>query len=235
MEIEDEQKLALLVGDDLVFLVRKADELMRLDHAAERDLRLVHDAVELAQLAITQLFVVHKVPLASTVVETKAVAFAREINPLRVAKLVTHEVEVGLAAETLRDQPDHLVKSHSARNFECYFVYLGHIRVDLGVEEPHGDSLITDDGLVMRLAVADDLLFITAISKTMGDVSHVPLLIRRLLQHLDPHVRHEHAETIIKAKATVLERATQSRHAGHIFGDRDSVRVDLTNQGVRET
>lgn len=86
----------------------------------------------------------------------------------------------------------------------------------------------------MRLRIADDLLEPASIGQTVRYVAHVPVLVRRLLQQLDPHVGHEHAETVVEAQAAVLELATQSRHARDILCDRDGVRVDLADKSIRE-
>ena len=134
MEIENEQQITLLVGDDLVLLMRQSNILVQLHHGTELDLLLIHDSVELAQLTVTQQIVIHEVPLTSAVVKAEAVAFAREVDPLRVTELVSHEVQVGLSAQALRYQSNHLVKGHTAGDSQRYRCQLAHACVDLCVE-----------------------------------------------------------------------------------------------------
>ena len=47
-----------------------------------------------------------------------AVAFSWEVDPLGVAKLVAHEVEVGFTAQGHGDEANHLVKSHASADHD---------------------------------------------------------------------------------------------------------------------
>ena len=67
---------------------------MWLDHRAEKDFGLVHCFIESIKVTISQVVIVHKVPLSTTMLITISVSFTREINPLRVAKFITHKIEV---------------------------------------------------------------------------------------------------------------------------------------------
>ena len=60
-------------------------------------------------LAVAQQRVIRQVPSAARVLKRLAVAFARKVDPLRVAELVADEVEVGFPAEGEREQPRELV------------------------------------------------------------------------------------------------------------------------------
>ena len=63
-------------------------------HGLEDFLHVVHGFVEFTQLAISEVLVVFQVPLSSAIVITIVVALSWEIDPLWMAELVTHEVEI---------------------------------------------------------------------------------------------------------------------------------------------
>ena len=143
---------------------------------------LVHLFVEVAELAVAQVFVAKQVPLASAVVIAEVVALAREVNPLGMAKLVAHEVKIAFTAKTLRQQADHLVKRHTSVNFKTHLLVLAQSRVYLSVEQPHCNCLITDYRLIMRFRVADALLLLPAIRHAERQMAHIPVLIGSLLE-----------------------------------------------------
>lgn len=71
-----------------------------------------HSFVKSIQLPILEQLVIKKVPPAPTVVIAPVVTLPGEVYPLRVAKLITHEVQVRIPTQTERYQPDHLVQGH---------------------------------------------------------------------------------------------------------------------------
>jgi hypothetical protein len=98
MEIENKEKLSLLVYDHFVHFICLSDELVLGDHRLELNFSCVHDLVELAELSISKIFVIHEVPLPTAVIITITVAFSWEINPLWMTELIAHEVEVSLTS-----------------------------------------------------------------------------------------------------------------------------------------
>ncbi len=58
--------------------------------------------------------------------------------------ILTDEVEIALSTKTMRDQPDHLVKSQATTDDWGHFRYDGHVRVHLLVHEPEGQGLISN-------------------------------------------------------------------------------------------
>ena len=80
-----------------------------------------------------------------------AVAFAWEVDPLRVAELIAHEREVTLngvlqserngkkylASQRQGNEAHHLVQGHASRNHQRLLGKSAHISVDLSVKEPH--------------------------------------------------------------------------------------------------
>jgi hypothetical protein len=81
--------------------------------------------------------------LAARVGEAVVIAFAGEVEPFGVAELVTFEVEVALAAETVGDESDHLVEGETAVDNRCQFGEVGHVCVHFGVAEPEEKSLVS--------------------------------------------------------------------------------------------
>ena len=77
------------------------------------------------------------------------VPFSREIDPFGVTELVPHEVEVAFAGEGYCYEPDHFVQSHASEDAGWVWLVDGHLVVDIFVEEPHGEGLVADEGLVM--------------------------------------------------------------------------------------
>ena len=61
----------------------------------------------------------------------------------------TYEVEVGLAAERMRQQPDHLVQRQPAIDHKRRLRHGRHVRVHLLIHQPEGDGFIAHQRLVM--------------------------------------------------------------------------------------
>lgn len=64
-----------------------------------------------------------------------------EVNPLWMAKLIAHEVEVALASEHSSDQPDHLVQGDTSARVS-YWPINRHAVIHVLVHEPEGDGLV---------------------------------------------------------------------------------------------
>lgn len=116
MEIVDEDQVTLFVYYHFVALIVQGHILVRLDHGAKENLGSVHLLIKIVKLWVSEIFIVHEIPLSSAVLITISVSFTREIDPLRVSKLVAHEVEIALTAERLRNETDHFVDGHSSGN-----------------------------------------------------------------------------------------------------------------------
>ena len=103
-----------------------------------------------------------------------------------MSKLVAHEVEIGLTAQAECYETNHLVESNATVDHQGV-IGSAHV-VALGVEKPHGYGFVTDNSLIVALAIGNDLLLPPSVDHTVCDGLHVPVLVRRLLQQLDPHV-----------------------------------------------
>ena len=69
-----------------------------------------------------------------------------KVDPLRVPKLVAHEVEVALASQHGRNQADHLVQRHASAGVAGWTVDR-HALVHVLVHEPEGDGLVPHERL----------------------------------------------------------------------------------------
>jgi hypothetical protein len=98
VEIENKEKLSLLVNDHFVLFICLSDELVRGDHRLELDFSCVHDLVKLIELSVSKIFVIHEIPLPTAVIITITVAFSWEIDPLWMPELIAHEIEVSLTS-----------------------------------------------------------------------------------------------------------------------------------------
>ena len=61
--------------------------------------------------------------------------------------VITHEIEVGLPTEGMRDQPDHFVKRHSSIDDSITFRHCGHVCVHVLVHKPKCKRFISNESL----------------------------------------------------------------------------------------
>jgi len=103
MEIVDEDEVTLFVYYHFVALIVQGHILVRLDHGAKENLGSVHLLIKIVKLWVSEIFIVHEIPLSSAVLITISVSFTRK-------------VEIALTAERLRNETDHFVDGHSSGN-----------------------------------------------------------------------------------------------------------------------
>jgi hypothetical protein len=133
MEIEQEKVLTPGKENDFVGLM-EADDVGPAGHVAPDS---QHVLVEGLELAVAEVRVVGQVPLPPAVVEGPVVALPRKVDPLRMAELVAHEVQVPFTPNRECYQPDHLVQGHASIHCQGFRGLEAHVRVDLAVEQPH--------------------------------------------------------------------------------------------------
>ena len=172
-------------------------------------------------------------PLAAGIFIAPAVALAREVDPLRMAELVAHEVQVAAVDRGRRREADHLVQGDAARDGAA-LVVLAEMPVHVRVDEAENDRLVADECLIVALAVRDGLFAGAAVRELPPDTGRMPVLIFFLLDRLDPEVRDVHGEAVVKAIAAILEWRSEPRHAADVLSDRDGLRIDLVDEAVRE-
>ena len=108
--------------------------------------------------------------------------------------------------------------------------------VHIGISETEDERLVAHECLVMALSIADGLLIFTTIRELIPDSTWAPLLVGVIRDELRPEVGDIHREAVVKAKASVLNGSSETRHTTHLFGDRDRIGVDAMDQliGQRE-
>jgi len=150
-----------------------------------------------------------------------------------VAELVAHEIEVPVSAGGERDQPDQLVQRQTAIDAQV-LVRDPHVRVHVAADQAEDDGLVAHQGLVVGLGVADGLFVPAAVGEFVPQAAHGPVLVRHLLDELDPVIRHPHGEAAVETAAAVLCRRGKPRHAAHILGHGEGIRPHGVNQAVGE-
>lgn len=176
VEIHNKQKVTLFKDNHFVFFVRQSDELVSCSHCLILLFNLVHVLVKSVELAESERLIFRQTPLSPTVVVTKVVFRPWEINPFWVTEFVPHEIEVSLTAKTLCKKSNHFMKSNTPV-YSKWNAIPCHSSVNIFIEEPLGDSLITYNCLVMRFSVSDALFFPSSISETVSEVTHIPIFI----------------------------------------------------------
>mmetsp|Transcript_78471 Transcript_78471/g.202067 ORF Transcript_78471/g.202067 Transcript_78471/m.202067 type:complete len:423 (-) Transcript_78471:401-1669(-) len=236
VEVEDKQEIAPLERDDFVTLVLDDYVLVLRAEPLEAVLAGHHQLVEGLEVLVAQVVRVRQVPAAAAEVVAPVVLGAREVDPLGVAELVAHEVEVALATKAQHQEAQHLVQRQTAVDAHGGRGRLdqAHACVHLRVHQPEGDGLVADDGLVVRLNVADHLLLIPPVRERVDDVPHVPALVRLLLQHLDEHVRDGHRKAVVEAEAAILHGPAQRGHAADVLANCHCARHDVVDEIVGE-
>jgi hypothetical protein len=149
VEVEYEEEVSLLKGYDLVSLMSQSNELVITGQPLELVFQFIHCFVKCFECSISQLLVVTDAPLSSAVMVTESIALSGEINPLWMAKLIPHEVQVCFSTKTHGEKSDHLVESHSSVHSDSQWVFLAHVSVDLLVKQPHGYCFVSHYCLVM--------------------------------------------------------------------------------------
>jgi len=121
VEVKDPEQPGALKDDDLVLLVLEGDVGLWAVEPAIFLFCPLHLAVKLVQEAVSQQLVVWQIELTAGIVEAVAVALAWKIEPLWMAKFVALEVEVTFTTESVGDQANHLVQSHTTLNHRRKF------------------------------------------------------------------------------------------------------------------
>ena len=232
-EVEDEDEIATHVGQDLIAVV--VPHLLQGQglEAADAVDQLEHGSVEVTEEVVLQVGIVDEAPLPTRILIRPAVAFAGEVDPLRVAELVAHEVQVAAVDGGGGDEADHLVQGQTALHHEVSVRRL-HVPIHVGIDEPKDDRLIAHECLIVALGVADGLLVGAAVGRFPPDGRGVPVFVLLLLECLDPEVGDVHGHAVIEAVAAVLEACGEAGHAADLLGDGDGVRVDLMDELVGE-
>lgn len=188
-----------------------------------------HGLIEVAQVVVTQCRVVAERPLTAAVMVRPIVAFAGEVEPLRVAKFIPHKGEITFPAEPDGEQADDFMESDSAIN-DGALTDLIHVPVHFLIHEPEGERLIAHQRLIVGFSVGDVRFSVAAIGQGAPDFFDIPFFITAVLEELDPVVWKPHGEAMAEADATFRDRSTEPRHTGHIFSYEQHAGAQLFGQ-----
>mmetsp|Transcript_5065 Transcript_5065/g.9007 ORF Transcript_5065/g.9007 Transcript_5065/m.9007 type:complete len:309 (-) Transcript_5065:1351-2277(-) len=158
---------------------------------------------------------------------------SREIDPLGVTELVAHEVEVTFASKCRSDRSDHLVQGYATVHDVVVHVHF-HSIVHFRIHEPESDGLVSNQGLVMGLGIADARLAIPPVGQGVANVTHAPELVRACFHNINPLVGNGHIEPVVKAHSALLHWPAERRHSRHVLANRDSVWKDAVDHVIRK-
>ena len=180
---------------------------------------------------VAEVFVVYQVPLATGILIRPSVTLTREVDPLGMTELVTHEIQITTVDGTSGHQTNHLVQGDASL---CHIIdiLLREMPIHIGINETEDDGLIAYQRLIVTLAVRNGLLVGTTVLHFPEDAAHIDILIAHLLDGLDPIVGDIHRHTVVEAIAAILELRSQARHARHLLSNRDGVGVYLVDEFV---
>lgn len=122
------------------------------------------------------------------------------------------------------------MQCHPAEYFRSLLIEDTHIVVDLAIEEPHRNCLISNQSLIVTFRIGDAWLLVSSVGQLEGDFSDLPVLILMFLQQLDPHIRNSHCHSEPKPYATFFNWPAKPWEAGDIFCDKNDLRVNDLGQ-----
>ena len=160
------------------------------------------------------------------------VALAREVDPLGVAKLVAHKVEVGARAAE-GGQAGHLVQGQTAVDVEVVRAHV-HRLVHRLVEHLEDEGLAAHERLVVRLDVVDGQLVGAAVGNLVPEEADGPIFVAHVAHQLEPALGHAHRHPVVKADALLGEGRADAGHPAHVLGHGERVGADGVDDLVGE-
>ena len=147
-EVVDKDEIPTGVGEYLILvLVPELDHRYSLKVGDTLD-ELEHRLVEVLEEAVLEEAIRGQAPLATGILIAPAVALAREVDPLRVTKFVSHKIEIPAIHRGAGDEADHLVECRTAVH-RLGVVRPVHMVVHLGIDEAEDDRLVADQRLIV--------------------------------------------------------------------------------------
>ena len=123
-----------------------------------------HLIVEIAKIVVTQIVIVHKVPLATRILVTPAIALAWEIYPFGMAELVAHKVEITAIDCRGRYEAYHFVQC-DATVYGFVLIAFLEMPIHIGINQTEYQCFIAYKCLVVAFAIRDGFLVGTAVGK----------------------------------------------------------------------
>ena len=115
-----------------------------------------------------EILVIYQIPLSASILVAPSVTLAREINPLWMTELITHEVQVTSVDGRSRKQTDHLVQGNTSFHHSILVADL-EVPVHVGINQAEDDGLVTHQCLVVAFA---------------GQIQECRRIAERLLVHI---------------------------------------------------
>ena len=150
-----------------------------------------HITIKTIQSTVFQHIVIGQIPLTAGMVARPAVALSREVNPLRMAEFVAHEVQIAAGAERQGHQTNELVQRHSPinRHIRCQHRH-GIVHFPVNHSEDH--RFVTHQCLIVAFGIANRLFFRTFIRHLEVNLSHVPVVVGLGFEGFNPVVSDTH-------------------------------------------
>mmetsp|Transcript_73579 Transcript_73579/g.204461 ORF Transcript_73579/g.204461 Transcript_73579/m.204461 type:complete len:285 (+) Transcript_73579:237-1091(+) len=224
VEVEDEEAVTPFEDDHLVCLVLERAELVLRSDECETVVEGLHRLVKRLEELVLEVILSRQVESAPAMLIAPAVELRGEIHPLGVSEFVAHEIQIALATEAQDDKAEHLVQGQSTVDDHVRRAQSAHVGVHRCVHEPESRRLIAHNRLIVRLDVRDARLLPSPILQGVCDVAHIPLIVRNLLEELNPHIWNSHREAVVEAESSLLHRPAKRGHARYVFGDGDRAR-----------
>lgn len=164
MEVKAEEELVMLEDDNFVSFVLARNIVIFLSKPTEMSLQANHVAIKVFEEMEPELLVICKIPSTTAMLVAPSVFFPREINPFGMAEFIPHESQKTFSSKCKSDESNHLVKCHSSADNKSFWCVNAHFIINFSIEEPHGDSFITDKSLIMTFRVDNAFLIMSTIN-----------------------------------------------------------------------
>ena len=100
-----------------------------------------HGLIEVTQIMIAEVLVIYQIPLATRILMAPSIAFAREVYPFGMTKLIAHEVQVATIDGGCREQANHLVQG-DASMYGVILVTFLEVPVHIGIYQTEDNGLV---------------------------------------------------------------------------------------------
>ena len=125
---------------------------------------------------VVKFLVVYQIPLAACVFVTPSVAFAWEVNPFGMPKLVTHEVEIAPINSGSSNKPYHLMQGNATVGNVVLVSFL-EMPIHVGINKAENDGFIAYQSLVVTFAIRDGQFVRAAVLHFPEDGTGFPILV----------------------------------------------------------
>ena len=106
--------------------------------------------------------------------------------------------------------------------------------IHICINQTENNSLVSYQCLIMTFRIRDRLFILSTVGYFPEHTGRLPVLVNLFLDSLDPVIRDVHSHTVIKSVTAIFYFGRKSRHTGNFFSNRDSLRIDLMNQLIRQ-